>query len=177
MMNGQQHWFAEGGMPSAGSQPGGSSGLDGAAAAAPAAAHARVGDPVDGALAPLNRSTPAGAQQGGGSGEPEAKRPRLSACEGPGSAGQLPLLDRAALTAWLAARGGATAPQLVAHFCRGCGAAAAGQAQQQQQQREAALVGLLGELCEEFEIMRKGGNSGFSAAIDLADNEVMYLVI
>ena len=39
------------------------------------------------------------------------------------------------------------------------------------------VVGLLGELCEEFEIMRKGGNSGFSASIDLADTEVMYLVI
>lgn len=167
MMNGRKHWFAEGGAASDGSQPGAGSGA-GAAAAPPAAAGAPAGENVA-----LNRGGFASSQQLGSGGEHEAKRPRLSSCEGWGSAAPLPPLDRGTLTAWLAACGGATAPQLVAHFCRSGGSGG----QQAQQQREAELVALLGGLCEEFEIMRRGGNSGFSAVIDLADAEVCYLVI
>ncbi|PRW18345.1 putative ATP-dependent DNA helicase [Chlorella sorokiniana] len=164
MMNGRQHWFA----PAA---QGGAPGVTSAAAAAEAMAA------VQGVLGPANHGVSAGAQQGGPC-PPAAKRPRLSGCEGQGAAAALPPLDRATLTAWLAARGGATAPQLVAHFCGGSGCqGAAGQAQQAQQQREAELAGLLGALCEDFDIMRKGGNSGFSSAIDLADAEVRYMVI
>lgn len=170
MMNGRKHWFAQGASPAAGSLPGGGGGLTSTAAAA-----GTVGD--KGVLAPLNCPAPldhgdAAAAQHFGACEPDAKRPRPSGCAGQGSAAPLPPLDRAALTAWLAARGGATAPQLVAHFCRSDGQAAAGQAQ-----RETALAGLLGALCEDFDIMRKGGDSGFSSAIDLADREVVYLVI
>lgn len=164
MMNGRKHWFAEG---AAAGKLG--SGMEGAAVVAPPAAGS------ENVLAPLNRGASAGVQQGK-AGEPEAKRPRLSSCEGQGSAAPLPPLDRGTLTAWLAACGGATAPQLVAHFCpSSSGGGAAGQ--HAQQQREAELVALLGGLCEEFEIMRRGGNSGFSSVIDLADAEVCYLMI
>lgn len=177
MMNGRKHWFAEGGAAGDGSQPGAGSG-SGPAATPPAAASMPAGE--NGAPAgenvALNCGGFASSQQLGSGCEHEAKRPRLSSGEGRGSTAPLPPLDRGTLTAWLAACGGATAPQLVAHFCRSGGSGGAA-GQQVQQQREAELVALLAGLCEEFEIMRRGGNSGFSAVIDLADAEVHYLVI
>jgi hypothetical protein len=41
--------------------------------------------------------------------------------------------------------------------------------------RRAALLRLLGELVEDFEVMRRGGNAASSATIDLDDAAVQYL--
>lgn len=115
MMNARQHWFdgtQEGPQGGSGSQPA-------PAAPTPPAAAAAVGE---------NRPS-----NGGGSfaaaDRPEAKRPRLSSTPQQLPQQQhAPVLDRAAVAGWLAARGGATGPQPLSHFC-GCGS----QAGQQQQ--------------------------------------------
>lgn len=140
MVNTRALWFA----------PGGGAGQQGAA---PAAAENR---PSNGAPSAV----------------PEAKRQRLSSGVGAQPAQQqqqqLPQLDRAAVVAWLAGRGGATGAQLVQQFCGG----ADDQPLRVWQQR---LVGLLEEMCADFEVVRKGGNSAASSTINLDDAAVQFM--
>lgn len=150
MMNSRQHWFSGGGgvAPGGGSQQG---------APAPAATAAE--------------NVPANGAAAGGAAEPDAKRQRLSSAGGSARASQAqPQVERAAVAAWLASRGGASGPQLVSHFFGGTPGDGSSAARRQ-------LLSVLAAMCDDFELVRRGTSAATSSAIDLSDPAVTFLLL
>jgi hypothetical protein len=160
MINSQQHWFSTGAAPPA-----------------PEEDEAAVGENWPG--------NADGSAHGGGT-APSSKRQRLSGSNSGGGGpahcrqtGQLqqqhaqqqvPKLERGAVLGWIQASGGCTGPQLLQHFCSSTGSGPSPGSRQQ-------LATLLGCMCGDFDIGRRGGAAATSSLIDLEDGAVQFVAL
>lgn len=162
MINSQQHWFSKGAAP-----------------LAPEEEEAAVGENWPG--------NADGSAQGGGA-APSSKRQRLSGSNSGGGGGgpahcwhpgqlqqqhaqqQEPQLERGAVLGWIQASGGCTGPQLLQHFCSSTGSGPSPGSRQQ-------LATLLGCMCGDFDIGRRGGAAATSSLIDLEDGAVQFVAL